>query len=194
MSRVVQVFDWQLFVERCRTGLKAIPALVSASPTGEIYERIIEMDFGGSYHLMWDVAQAQNIAHRENVLPHTIVGTRLVSAVATEDLDIQRANRLAPSQGNIIVADFPLLAERCVVIDGNHRVYRAHHTGTFVSAIALNEAQMFEALIHDRFRLYYTIHWNISRWLTIEVTGNIPFPHPWLNLTPNDISAPPLIK
>lgn len=80
-------------------------------------------------------------------------------------------------------AECPLLAKQIIVLDGNHRVYRAYRMDSPITAIVLREDQMYDALIHDRFRLYYAIHWNLSRWLTIEMSGKIPSPYPRLALT-----------
>ena len=172
--------------------MRVIPARIRTVVTGEIYERIFDLISGGHYRLLWDVDQAQKIASRSHVLPKTIPATDLLDGVVTKDLDMSHTNNVDPSQGTVIVAEFPLLPEGFVVIDGNHRVYRAYHMGASVSAVTLNESQMLDALLHDRFRLYYAIHWNISRWVTIEVTGNIPSPYPWMKLSPDDLSQPPL--
>ncbi len=52
---------------------------------------------------------------------------------------------------------------------------------------------MCEDLCHERLRLYYAIHWNLSRWLTIEVTGMVPAGYPWSSLTKDDKAGPPLL-
>lgn len=69
--RTVQLLDWPQFVERSRRALSVVPAPTAVPSSSEIYERTIDLAFGGHYQLVWDVARAHAIARRDHLGPPT---------------------------------------------------------------------------------------------------------------------------
>lgn len=192
-SRRQKLMDWPLFTVRSRKALDTTPYSEVAPIGDEIYERVIDLSWGGHYRLVWDIATARAIAQRDHVGPQFFAADDLLPGVVTADLDLPHVYQTDPTQGTVVVAEYPLLEEKFVILDGNHRIFLAHHSGSDVAALVLGEEQMCEALCHERFRLYYAIHWNLSRWLTIEVTGRVPAAYPWFPLTKEDKAGPPLL-
>ena len=196
ISRRRALLDWGAFVVRCRRALTEQSGPTQRIVKGQTYSRDIKLLGGGSYPVTWVIEDLLRLITRWNLGPVTIPARSLLPGVVVQDLDLHRlggVNLEAPQKHPVIVVQYPLLAERWAVVDGNHRVFRAAEVNQTISMVWLNEQQMLEGLAFDAHRTYYAVHWNLSAWLNAEIDEQARIPG-WMPLGMHDGTKPPRVQ
>ena len=177
VKRKRQLVDWARVVNAWRH-ISDSPAKPFEEVLGNrpMFVTDIDLPFGGGYSMVWDVQKAVDFLHSLDQ-PQVLMPIRtLFQAVRLG------SQRTLIHTSPIIVAEYPLIQQRFLIIDGNHRVAAAHQRSPFgeIRVTILPQMQMYQSLLDNRSRRNYDQHEAIGNWLFWETQeqgeSNVPIP------------------
>ena len=114
----------------------------------------------GRFVIVWDISKVEKIVNNERVIRRKIKVSELYEIVDKSGFEYETKSYNA-EKPPVIAYYKPF--NTYVIIDGNHRIYDAYHSGKKeIEVIVLNEEQMISSLVNKDYVVLYKIHWNLQ--------------------------------
>ncbi|CDZ23755.1 hypothetical protein CCDG5_0625 [[Clostridium] cellulosi] len=126
----------------------------------EYYEKYFETGIGNDYYnLIWSVRKLKSIISASNIKPIKMETDKLINLVNLSGITKNGLRRAKHNKRPIIVAEFPYLNQRYLVVDGNHRLYyRAKRGDRLIDCYLLSPQQHKKAMVNDLFRYIFDLN------------------------------------
>jgi hypothetical protein len=97
---------------------------------GQRYQQQIYANPTSSYDLVWDVGDLKEIIYEEGIEPQRLSVPQLYrSHISLKQINPNQLPSALENEEPIILAEFPMIAEQLLILDGNHRVSSRYHAG-----------------------------------------------------------------
>lgn len=114
----------------------------------------------GRFVLVWDISKIKKIVAYEKVIRSKVKVAELYKIIDKSGFEHETKSYSAETPP--VIAYYKPF-NTYVVIDGNHRIYDAYHSGKKdMEVIVLNEEQMIASLENEDYIILYKIHWNLQ--------------------------------
>lgn len=114
----------------------------------------------GRFVIVWDISKIAKKISCEKVIRSKEKVAELYEIIDKSGFE-KEAKSCSTEEPPVIAYYKPF--NSYVVIDGNHRIYDAYHSGKKeMEVIVLNEDQMIASLVNEDYIVLYKMHWNLQ--------------------------------
>lgn len=130
----------------------------------EYFEILFETGIGNDYYnLIWSVKKLKRIISSEKVKPVIMLTSPLENLVNINGITKDGLHRAKYNNKPIIIAQFPYLTQKYVIVDGNHRVMYKNIKGeNHIDCYILDSDQHKNAFVNELFRYLFDLNAELS--------------------------------